>query len=229
MSATLQRTGREIPTLHSGDQMTQPEFHRAYLRMSKSTKAELIEGVVYVASPVGIEHADMHFLFATMLGMYVLATPGVRGADNATTILGEEDEPQPDLSLRILPDFGGQSRTEDNHIVGAPELIAEIAHSSRALDLHTKRSAYRQNGVLEYLVADIEDERLHWFDLRADQELTPDSDGVFRVRTFPGLWIDGAALFAYDLSRLTAALNAGLASPQHVEFVAALATRRTGS
>jgi Uma2 family endonuclease len=158
----------------------------------------------------------------------VLTTPGVRGSDNTTVILGAEDEPQPDLSLRILPEYGGQARTQGLYIAGAPELIVEIAHSSRAIDLHAKRRSYARHGGIEYLVADLEDARLHWIDLQADQDLTADSSGVYRLRTFPGLWIDGPALFAYDVARLTATLNAGLASPEHATFVAALAARRTG-
>jgi Uma2 family endonuclease len=148
--------------------------------------------------------------------------------DNSTTILSDDDEPQPDLSLRVLPEFGGQTRTEDNLIVGAPELMVEVAHSSRAIDLHGKRRAYARHGGIEYLVADLEDARLHWIDLRTDRDLAADADGVCRIRTFPGLWIDGPALFAYDIARLTSTLTAGLATPEHAAFVAALAARRPG-
>jgi Uma2 family endonuclease len=226
MSATLQKP--TSPTLYSGDRMTQREFHRAYQRTPEGVKAELIDGVVYMASPVGVEHGRRHFHLGAILAMYEAATPGVQGVDNTTTILGPKDEPQPDLALRIISECGGQSRVEDNLIVGVPELIVEIAHSSRALDLHGKRRAYARNGGVEYIVADIEDERLHWIDLRTDRDLIADPDGLCRLQSFPGLWIDGPALFAYDLARLTAALNTGLASPQHAEFVAALAARRSG-
>jgi Uma2 family endonuclease len=228
MSATLQPVDRKAAILFNGDRMSQQEFHRIYERMPEDVKAELIEGVVNMASPLGVEHGDRHFLLAAPIAMYALATPGVRGTDNATVILSGVDEPQPDLSLRILPEFGGQTRTENDFIVGAPELIVEVAHSSRAIDLHAKRRAYSRHGGIEYLVADLEDERLHWIDLRADQDLTADPDGVCRMRTFPGLWIDGPGLFAYDVARLTATLNAGLASAEHAAFVGALAARRSG-
>jgi Uma2 family endonuclease len=208
--------------------MSQPEFHRAYERTPEHMKAELVEGVVHMASPLSVHHGDAHFALSILLGHYVVATPGVRGTDNATVILGPADEPQPDLSLRILPEFGGQTRVDGRYLAGAPELIVEVAYSSRDIDLGAKRRAYARHGGIEYLVADLEGERLHWIDLRADQDLTADPDGVYRMRTFPGLWIDGPAPFAYDVARLTAALNAGLASPEHVAFVAALAARRSG-
>lgn len=228
MSATLRPSPPSPPTLRQGDRMSQPEFHRAYELTPEHVRAELVEGVVYMASPLSVHHGDAHALMAALLGMYALATPGVRPTDNATVILGPADEPQPDLSLRILPEFGGQTRIDDKYIAGAPELIVEVALSSRDIDLHAKRRAYARHGGIEYLVADLEDARLHWIDLRVDQDLTADADGVYRMRTFPGLWIDGPALFAYDVARLTATLNAGLGSSEHATFVAALAARRSG-
>jgi Uma2 family endonuclease len=227
MSAVLTKVRRD-PLVRNGDRMTQGEFHRLYDRMSEDVKAELVEGVVYMTSPVGLEHGRLHVHLATVLTLYAGSTPGVEVTDNATVILSGEDEPQPDVSLRILPECGGQTRPQGIYIAGAPELIAEVAYSSRAIDLHAKRRAYARHGGIEYLVADLEGERLHWIDLRADQDLTVDPDGVCRIRAFPGLWIDGPALFAYDVARLTGTLSAGLASPEHAAFVAALAARRSG-
>jgi hypothetical protein len=109
---------------------------------------------------------------------------------------------------------------------GPPELIAEVAHSSTGIDLHGKRDDYARHGVLEYLVLNLRDNRLHWFDLRAGQELAPDADGVSRVRTFPGLWIDGTALLARYFQRMMATLNAGLATPEYAAFVSRLAAAR---
>lgn len=227
MSTTLRPAPPEAATLRHGDRMSQPEFHRAYELTPKHVKAELVEGVVHMASPLSVRHGDAHCLMATVLGMYAAATPGVRPTDNATVILGPADEPQPDLSLRILPEFGGQTRVDGRYLAGAPELIVEVAYSSRDIDLGAKRRAYARHGGIEYLVADLEDARLHWIDLRADRDLRADPDGVYQMRTFPGLWIDGPALFAYDVARLTATLNAGLASPEHATFVAALAARHS--
>src|SRR5262249_20675008 len=163
--------------------------------MPEDAKAELIEGVVYMASPLGIEHGRRHLHLGTVLTLYEGATPGVQAVDNTTVILSGVDEPQPDLSLRGLPEHGRQTRNQGIYIAGAPELMIEVAHSSRAIDLHAKRRAYARHGGVEYLVADLEDARLHWIDLRADQDLVLDADGVCRLRAFPGLWIDGPALF----------------------------------
>lgn len=215
------------PELHSGDRMSQEEFHAAYERAPADFKAELIGGIVYVASPLRRRHGTNHLPLGTVLFAYEGNTPGVESGDNTTVILGDESEPQPDLYLRILPEFGGQSKTsDDDYVEGPPELVAEITHSSRALDLHAKRRDYTRYGVLEYLVLTLDDGRLRWFDLPNDRELPLDSEGVCRVRTFPGLWIQSEALLQKDYARLMATLQQGLATPEHAAFVERLAAAR---
>jgi Uma2 family endonuclease len=219
----------EILELHNGDRMSQKEFHRIYSQMPEDFKAELIGGIVYLASPRKIRHGTNHILLGSVFGTYEGNTPGTEAGSNTTVILSDEGEPQPDLCLRILHECGGQSRTdEDDYIVGAPELLAEIALTSRSIDLHGKRDDYAQHGVLEYLVLSLRETKLHWFDLRANQELKPEPDGVFRIRSFPGLWIHGEALLAKDYQRTMAVLNQGLATPEHAEFVRRLAGKRAG-
>jgi hypothetical protein len=214
------------PELHNGDRMTQAEFHRIYERMPGNFKAELIGGIVYVASPLKRQHGTSHLVWGAVFGTYVLNTPGLEAGDNATILLGEEGEPQPDVYLRILPEYGGQScTTKDEYIQGAPELVAEVAVSRRSVDLHGKLQDYRRYGVREYLVLCVRERQLRWFDLSADQELGPAADGVIRVRCFPGLWIDVKALLNQD-RRLLTVLEQGLATPEHAAFVQSLAEAR---
>jgi hypothetical protein len=206
--------------------MSRDEFHEVYETTPENFKAELIGGIVYVASPLRVRHATNYSPLASVFFAYESRTKGVESGDNATVLLGDESEPQPDLYLRILPDCGGQSNTtSDNYIDGAPELLAEIAHSSQAIDLHAKREDYRRYGVLEYLVLSLREGALRWFDLRADQELALDG-GICRVNSFPGLWIDSAALMARDYAGLMRALDQGLATDEHAAFVARLAAAR---
>lgn len=206
--------------LENGDRMSREEFHRAYERAPKNFKAELIGGVVHVPSPLRRLHGSRHLRIGTLLSVYEGNTPGVEAGDNTTILLGEQSEPQPDLYLRILPEFGGQSTTTpDDYIVGPPELIIEVALSSRAIDLHKKRDDYGLHGVREYLVASVEDRRMYWFDLTKQQELAVGGDGVIRAQTFPGLWIHVPSLFAWQFQPLMDTLSRGIASPEHAEFV----------
>ncbi len=211
---------RVVLPLVNGERMSQSEFHRRYLTRPDREKWELIGGVVFMASPLGRQHGHYHPTLSGPMWLYENATPGIELLDNVTTILGEESEPQPDLELRILPAYGGQSRdTEGNYVGGAPELVAEIAHSTRAIALGAKHDDYRAAGVLEYLVLCIEEQELHWFDFRTGQPVRPTRQGVYRSRVFPGLWIDGAALVARDSGRLIEVVQHGLASPEHARFV----------
>lgn len=214
--------------LQNGDRLTQKEFHALYERMPEGFRAELIEGIVYVSSPVKRRHSSNHSPLGAVLLAYENATPGAESYDNATVILGDGVEVQPDLLLRVAEEYGGSSTVDqDDYISGPPELVCEISDSTRSLDLNAKKAAYRRAGVPEYLVLNLRDRRLHWFDLAADAELTPDADNVYRLRVFPGLWIDAEALFARDLGRLLATLNVGLASPEHAAFVAKLAAAKS--
>src|SRR5262245_37648990 len=117
----------QVGLLRNGDRLTQPEFHRRYLAYPEDVKFELVGGIVYMASPLSLPHSDYDDELGFPLGVYKRATPGVQVLRGATTVLGEESEPQPDLGLRILPEYGGQTRTRDEMVHGAPELLAEIA------------------------------------------------------------------------------------------------------
>lgn len=226
-------SARELPDLYSGDRMSREDFHRIYQQTPESFKAELIGGIVYVASPLKIPHGTSHPYLTTAFLLYAGNTSGVEVGDNTTILLGEDGEPQPDLYLRILPDYGGQSKTtideengKEEFVDGAPELIAEIAHSSVAIDLHAKREDYRRYGVREYLVLSLKEQQLRWFDLPNNQELRIGDDGILRAKTFPGLWIHGPALLAKNFEQFMATLNAGLATPERKEFMRELAVRK---
>ncbi len=225
---TISSPSAELLELHNGDHMTQMEFHRIYSTMPEDVTAELIGGIVYMASPLKISHGSNHVVLASVFFAYESATKGTETGDNTTVIMDDESEPQPDLYLRILPEYGGQSgTTEEDYVEGAPELIAEIANTSRAIDLHRKRSVYRDAGVREYLVLSLLEQQLRWFDLTQDTELAIPSDGVIRSLVFPGLWIDSAAVVNRDHHRLMETLKRGLAEPSHADFVKQLANSQS--
>ncbi len=216
-----------VPFLVNGQRMTQPEFHRRYEACPPSEKWELIGGIVFMASPLRYPHGNYDFLLGTALGVYVVGTPGVDGAHNATSILDEASEPQPDLILRLLRQYGGNSWVnEDKYLEGPPEFVAEIAYSSLDIDLHRKRDDYERAGVIEYLVLSIEERRLLWFNFASGKAITANRKGILRSRVFPGLWIDGEALLAGDSPRLMEAVQRGLASLDHERFLRRLEAHR---
>jgi Uma2 family endonuclease len=215
-----------VPPLENGDHLTRAEFERRYHTMPWLKKAELVEGVVYMGSPVRFDvHAEPHGLIVTLLGLYRISTPGVKIGDNGTLRLDMDNEPQPDVMLCLDPSVGGASWiTEDGYIEGSPELVVEIAASSATYDLREKRTVYRRNGVREYAIWQIYDHRFDWWILREGeyQSLTPDNAGVFRSEVFPGLWLDAFALLTDNLPKALATMQQGLASDEHAAFVARL-------
>jgi Uma2 family endonuclease len=216
-----------LPLLVNGDRMTQAEFHRRYAACPEDVKFELIGGTVYMAAALRLTHSDYDDEIGFALGLYRRATPGVQVLHNATTILGEDSEPQPDLGLRILPEYAGQSKdSDDDYVEGPPELLTEIAYSSRAIDLHQKRDDYQRAGVVEYLVLCVEEQEIYWFDFKTGSPVRPNRQGVYRSRVFPGLWLHGPALLACDSPRVTAVVQQGHASREHAAFVKRLQAAR---
>jgi Uma2 family endonuclease len=215
-----------VPPLENGDVLTRAEFERRYEAMSHLKKAELIEGVVYVPSPVRHRYpGHQHTHLIGWLVQYEANTPGVEASDNVTVRLDLDNEPQPDVLLFIDPACGGQAHIDaDGYIEDAPELVAEVASSSASYDLHAKLRVYRRNGVREYIVWRVLDQEIDWFILRAGQyeRLPLDAAGFYRSEVFPGLWLDPAALLRGDLATVLAVVQRGLASPEHTAFVARL-------
>lgn len=217
----------ELPPLESGDRLSRCEFERRYQSRPDVKKAELVEGVVYMPSPVRFKsHSEPHGWIMTWLGVYCAATPGVHLGDNATVRLDLDNEPQPDALLRLEPERGGRSSiSADDYIEGAPELIVEIAASSASYDLHDKLQVYRRNGVREYLVWQVYDERVDWFRWTENgyNLLVPDSAGVIHSQVFPGLCLVVSALLQGDMAQVLTELQKGLGTAEHGIFVGRLA------
>ena len=212
-----------VPPLHNGDRLTRVEFERRYKAMPQVNKAELIEGIVYMPSPVRLQrHGQPHAILIGWLAYYLSKTPGLIIGDNSTNRLDEDNEPQPDVMLLIPKHAGGSAQVDgDDYVSGAPEFVGEIAASSVSIDLHAKFNAYRRNGVREYLVWRTEEQALDWFILRDGLyvPLPAGEDGLIRSETFPGLWLDPAALLAGNLPRLFEVLDRGVGTPEHPPFL----------
>ena len=212
--------------LEQGDHLSRDEFERRYLAMPQIQKAELIEGVVHMASPVRWDkHGHQHARLIHWLVCYEDESPGVQTGDNSTVRLDLDNEPQPDATLIVEPRCGGQVLIDaDGYVAGAPELVAEVSASSASFDLHKKLRVYRRAGVREYLVWRVFDEAVDWFVLRGSeyQSLSTNSEGILKSEVFPGLWLARDALVKHEYRQVAAVLQQGLQSADHAAFVARL-------
>jgi Uma2 family endonuclease len=226
-SVTLPGTNG-VPRLENGDHLTRAEFERRFDADPTLKKAELIDGVVYMPSPVRQgHHSRPHFQLISWLGRYAALTPGVDGGDNATLRLDLTNDLQPDAFLMIAKECGGQAAIDqDDYVAGAPEWVGEVASSSVSYDLHVKQRCYQSKGVKEYVVWRVADGAIDWFVLRDGSYVALATDTVFKSTVFPGLWLDAAALLAGQMQRVFEVLDDGLAQPEHAAFVRQLEQRR---
>jgi Uma2 family endonuclease len=211
----------QILPLESGDKLSREEFERRYTAMPHVKKAELIEGTVYMASPLRFKsHGYPHGRMMGWLSVYQAVTPGVVFGDNVTVRLDMDNEVQPDGLLMIERD-GQAAISEDDYIEGAPELIIEVAASSTSIDMHDKFEAYRRNQVQEYLVWRVYENAFDWFRLRKDkyEQMPANSEGIVCSEIFPGLWLDKTALLSGNFAKVLEVLQQGIATPEHQAFV----------
>ena len=216
-----------LPPLREGDRLTSAEFLRRWDAMPELKHAELIDGVVFMSSPLSLSHGDQTLNLGGWLWLYAEQTPGCRVGADATWIMGPKDVPQPDIALRILPEYGGQSTVAGRYGGGAPELIVEVSGSSSSRDLGVKLDLYRRAGVREYLTILLNPGQVIWRQLVRGRykEIPPEEDGLLHSRLFPGLWLDPAAVWDSQRS-LRAAVEQGMRSPEHAVFVRRLAAHK---
>lgn len=216
-----------IPPLESGDRLTRAEFHRRYEAMPKNIKAELIKGVVYMASPVRVKHhGKPHSSIMSCFGIYFLSTPGITLLDNTTFIVDDKYEPQPDVILLIDENNGGKSWVnDDDYLEGAPEMIVEISSSSASYDLHDKLEIYERRGVQEYIVWRVLDDQIDWFYLEDGEykRQTANKHGIVESKVFPGLNVNIDALLRNDLKKVVADIQTGMQTKKYLSFAKKLA------
>jgi Uma2 family endonuclease len=236
----------QIPPLRDGDRMNSAEFWRRYVASPEGTKAELLNGVVYLRRRVaktcdGKErlmpptsndgHGEQQFGLSGWLHQYATFTTGVVGSGPTSLHLADaEQNPEPDGLLRILPSHGGATTDVDGYIHGPPELVVEVSNTSAGTDLGVKYDLYERNGVREYIVWRTEENALDWFVLRRRRyvPITPDpADGLLKSVTFPGLWLDAGAMLRNDGRTVLTTLQRGLATPEHTLFEVGLAAEGT--
>jgi Uma2 family endonuclease len=189
--------------LENGDRLNRLEFERRYTA-SNIKKAELIEGLVHVASPLRFTpHAEPHGRIIGWLIAYqatAIDLNNLKVGIEPTVRLDEDNEPQPDAVLFRL---GVNAQIDDDgYITGAPELVVEIAASTVSYDLHAKKRVYERNGVKEYIVWRTLDREIDWFILEDGkyQKLTPDDAGVIHSREFEGLRLNIKAILNGDMA-----------------------------
>ena len=193
--------------LHNGDRMSLQEFFSVWERIPDLKRAELIDGVVHLPSPVYPPHGFYEVMLSRWLDTFAEMRGGVYVASNIShKLLG--NSPQPDLALRS-GDFPELDLPQS-----PPLLLVEVTHTSRSIDLGPKLDLYRRAKVPEYICLLVYEERVEWRVLEGESYrlLAAGPQGILRSPSQPGLWLDTSALFPPDRKRLLATLQQGIAS-----------------
>ncbi len=188
---------RDAGRLENGAVMAREEFHRLYAFRPELHRIELVEGVVYMPSPIKVEgYADAQALLMEWLAAYTLGLPGLRHTGPGTVLLDDQNEPEPDAMLFRMRD----DRFHDGYLKGAPELVVEIANTSASRDLHQKKAAYERNGVGEYIVWRVAEGAIDWFRLEGASYVLvlPDSNGLIESVQFEGLRLSVQGALSMD-------------------------------
>ncbi len=187
------------PPLVNGDLLSRVEFDRRWEANPHIKKAELINGEVHLEMTVGANHAHAHKALMTFLGSFEALVGDCLALDNASVELGN-DVVQPDALLLRRTD--GTASVTNDIVKGPPELVCEVAASSASYDLHLKRDLYERAGVQEYLVWQVYENRIDWWQLVDGkyEALDLSEDGVFESKVFPGLRLHAIAMLTGDMA-----------------------------
>ncbi|MCC6590562.1 MAG: Uma2 family endonuclease [Bryobacterales bacterium] len=201
------------PLLISGMKMSREEFMRRWDASPDIKHAELIDGEVYVASPVSVDHSLLDGFAGFWLHTYAAAASTCIVGHSETWLM-LESSPQPDLSLYFKPEYGGKFALRNNYRQGTPDLVVEVCVTSTEYDFGPKLALYQRAGVSEYITLEQLHSRITWRVLRdgSYQPLKPADDGIYRSEVFPGLWLDASAIWHGDYRRIREVVDSGVAA-----------------
>lgn len=153
-------------------------------------KADLIDGVIYMASPENTEANDLYgFLFALMRMFAEERDLGRLYGSRVALRLGRRNGPEPDI---LLVKKEHLHRVKRGHIAGPADLVMEIVSpDSVERDYETKREQYQRFGIPEYWIVDEELQKVTLLRLGEDKqyyEIPPDN-GVYRSAVLEGFWL----------------------------------------
>jgi len=185
------------PLSPDSDLVTVEEF---YCLVPDGQKADLIDGVIYMASP-DTRRSDRlgGFIKFLMQGYAAVQGLGEVYGSRFAFELSQFRAPEPDAAF---------VRTERLHLVserrmvGGPDIAVEIvSRESRQRDYGEKKQLYADAGVSEYWIIDPLQRRVEFHRLHAGRyEPVPlEQNRIFRSAMLEGFWLDVEWLLAEAL------------------------------
>jgi Uma2 family endonuclease len=166
-------------------------------------KADLIDGVIYMASPEKKVHNSLNLFIAHLIDGYTAA----RNIEGCTFIsrfsckISEFRAPEPDVGY-VRPER--VHLVQERHMLGGPDIAVEIvSRDSRSRDYGEKCELYQDAGVAEYWIIDPLKGRAEFLGLKDGiyERLPLEAKRIFRCGVIPGFWLDVEWLYEKPLPR----------------------------
>ena len=174
-----------------------------YALVPDRQKADLLDGVIYVASP-DTYHGDQYtnFLARLLAGFCEARDLGKVFGSRFAFRLSPHRCPEPDVAVVLASRL---HLVDDHGMTGGPDVAVEVvSRDSRTRDYRDKRRIYEESGVSEYWLVDPIKGRADFLVLEAGkyQSAVLDDGSIFRSRVLPGFFLDGRWLFGEDLPKV---------------------------
>ena len=154
-------------------------------------KGDLIDGVIYMASPENIEANDLFLWLITVMRLYVRRKKlGKIHGSRVACRLDDRSAPEPDI---LFVAEKNRDRLHSGGVEGSPDLAIEIVSpESVERDYVKKRRQYQQFGIPEYWIIDEHERKVTLLRLDARgkyREVAP-RKGRFHSQALKGFWLD---------------------------------------
>ncbi|MBI3922048.1 MAG: Uma2 family endonuclease [Armatimonadetes bacterium] len=183
----------------ASDLVTVEDF---YALVEDGQKADLIDGVIYMASPDNYVSNDIGgFLYLLLRCFCEAMDVGIVVVSRFAFRLSDFNAPEPDVAY-VSRDR--QHLVHANGMDGGPDIAIEIvSRDSRHRDYFDKKQLYEKAGVPEYWIIDPLQRRAEFYRMLGGRyELVPlEQNSFFRSDALKGFWIDVEWLFADPLPK----------------------------
>jgi Uma2 family endonuclease len=163
-------------------------------------KADLINGVIYVASPDTPRHNEVESLVQVVLDGFASAHRlGKVYVSRVAFELSRIDSPEPDVAFVATEHL---DRVKEGKVIGPPDIAVEVVSRwSKSRDYGVKLRQYESAGVRENWLIDGRARSATFYQLREGRFVPAalERDRIFRSEVVPGFWLDVDWLFADPL------------------------------
>lgn len=158
--------------------------------LPEGTRAELIDGVMYMMAPPNRRHQDISFAMSRKIADYIDSKHGSCKTYLApfAVFLNADDKNYVEPDISVICD---RNKLNDKGCIGAPDWIIEIVSpGSRRMDYFTKLFKYRTAGVCEYWIVDPDKNRITVYNFDSEDTMEYSFNDSVKAAIYPDFEFD---------------------------------------